>query len=72
MREQLVKEYRPSNQDVLREYEIKLRFLSRGMVISVGCKEIGFSDIKEGLDELNKYLTDPYEEQKKWNKILNR
>jgi hypothetical protein len=65
-------EYRPSNQDVLREYEIKLRFLSRGMVISVGCKEIGFSDVMEGIKELNKYVVAPYEEQKKWNKILNQ
>jgi hypothetical protein len=66
------KEYRLPNQQVLREYEIKLRFLSRGMIISVGCKEIAFSDVKEGLEELNKYLANPYEEQKKWNKILNQ
>jgi len=64
--------YIPSNQDVLREYEIKLRFLSRGMIISVGCKEIAFSDVKEGLEELNKYLINPYEEQQKWYEIFKK
>ena len=64
-------EYRPSNQEVLKEYEIRLKFLSRGMIISVGCKEIAFSETKEGLEELNKYLTNPHEEQQKWYKLLN-
>jgi len=65
------KEYKPSNQEVLKEYEIRLKFLSRGMIISVGCKEIAFSETKEGLEELNKYLTNPHEEQQKWYKLLN-
>ena len=64
-------EYRISDQEILREYEITLRFLSRGMIIRVGCKEIAFSDTKEGLEELNKYLTNPNEEQTKWRKLLN-
>ena len=64
-------EYKISDQEILREYEITLRFLSRGMVIRVGCKEIAFSDVKEGLEELNKYLTNPNQEQTKWRKLLN-
>jgi hypothetical protein len=64
-------EYKPSNQEVLREYEIRLKFLHRGMIVSVGCKDVAFSDTKEGLEELNKYLTNPYEEQQKWYKLLN-
>lgn len=64
-------EYKPSNQDILREYEIRLRFLNRGMIISVGCKDIAFSDTNEGLEELNKYLTNTHEEQQKWYKLLN-
>ena len=64
-------EYRISDQEILREYEISLRFLHRGMIIRVGCKEIAFSDTKEGLEELNKYLTNPNEEQTKWRKLLN-
>lgn len=64
-------EYKPSNLEVLKEYEIRLRFLNRGMIISVGCKDIAFSDIKEGLEELNKYFINPHEEQQKWYKLLN-
>ena len=64
-------EYRVSNQEILREYEIRLKFLSKGMIISVGCKEIAFSDTNEGLEELNKYLANPNEEQTKWRKLLN-
>lgn len=64
-------EYRVSDQEVLREYEIRLKFLSRGMIISVGCKEIAFSDIKEGLEELNKYFANPNQEQVKWRTLLN-
>jgi hypothetical protein len=40
------------------------------MVIHVGCQQIAFSDVKEGLDELNKYLESPFEEQQKWLKLL--
>lgn len=68
--ETMPEEYKPSRQKVLQEYEITLRFLSRGMVIHVGCQQIAFSDVKEGLDELNKYLESPYEEQQKWLKLL--
>jgi hypothetical protein len=64
-------EYRVSDQEILREYEISLRFLHKGMNIRVGCKEIAFSDTKEGLEELNKYLANPNEEQTKWRKLLN-
>lgn len=64
-------EHRISDQETLREYEICLRFLHRGMIISVGCKQVAFSDIKEGLEELNKYLSNPNEEQQKWRKLLN-
>lgn len=66
------KEYRPSRQELLRDYEINLRFLSgRGMVIKVGCKEIAFEDTNKGMEELAKYIENPYEEGKRWNKIFN-
>jgi hypothetical protein len=68
--ERMPEEYKPSRQKVLQEYEITLRFLSRGMVIHVGCQQIAFSDVKEGLDALNKYLESPFEEQQRWLKLL--
>ena len=67
----LSKEYRPSDNDILRQYEITLKYLSRGMIITIGCKQIAFSDNKEGLDALNAYINNPNEESDKWHKILN-
>jgi hypothetical protein len=66
------KEYRPSKQKALREYEINIRFLSRGCVVRVGCKEIAFEDVSNAMAQLNEYVTgDTYEAQKKWRKLLD-
>jgi hypothetical protein len=67
----LSKEYRPSDNDILRQYEITLKYLSKGMIITIGCKQIAFSDNKEGLDALNAYINNPNDESDKWHKILN-
>ena len=67
---ELKKEYIPKKQELLREYEIRLRFLSVGCVVGVGCKEIPFRDIKEAMDYLNKYVENPFEEGMKWREIF--
>lgn len=69
-RESYSKEYIPNKQQILREYGISIRFLSVGCIISVGCKEIPFTNVGEAMEELNKYVNNPYEEQKRWNKIF--
>ena len=69
--EKAVKEYRPSKTEALREYEIGIRFLNRGCVVRVGCKEIAFTNNDEAMIEINKYVNDPYETQKQWRKILD-
>ena len=65
-------EYRPKRQDLLREYELKVRFLSVGCVVSVGCKEIPFTTVDEAAAEIHDYLKDPYGSHKRWNDILNK
>ena len=66
------KEYRPSKQEALRDYEINIRFLSRGCIVKVGCKEIAFEDVSKAMDEINAYvLGDTYEAQKNWRKLLD-
>ena len=67
---ELKKEYIPKKQELLREYEIRLRFLSVGCLVSVGCKDIPFRDIKEAMDYINKYVENPYEEGMKWREIF--
>ncbi len=65
------KEYRMTDEQALRRYEITLRFLDRGMIVRVGCKEIAFSNSQEGIDALNKYISDPYNEQVRWEQSFN-
>jgi hypothetical protein len=64
-------EYRPSRIQVLQEYEIRIKFLSRGCIVSVGCKEIAFQDLSDAIHEINKYFTCPYETQQEWRNILD-
>jgi hypothetical protein len=66
----ILKEYRPSRGESLREYQINMRFLSVGVVVSVGCKEIAFTTIKEAMEAVNKYVESPYEEAKRWREIF--
>jgi len=66
----MMKEYRPKRQEVLREYELKIRFLSVGCVVSVGCKDIPFRSVKEAMEEVNKYVENPYEESKRWRELF--
>ena len=64
-------EYRPSNNEALREYEINIRFLNRGCVVGVGCKSIAFESVEKAMEEINNYVANPWEQQQKWRKILN-
>jgi len=65
-------EYKPSNHQALQEYEIKLRFLSRGCLVNVGCKSIAFETIESAMKELNEYVNNAYETQKKWKTLLDK
>ena len=59
-------EYKPSRMEALRDYQVGIKFLSIGCVISVGCKEIPFTTIKEGMKALNDYVINPVETRKIW------
>ena len=65
-----MEEYKPKKQELLREYEIRLRFLIVGCVVSVGCKEIPFRSVKEAMDCVNEYVENPFEEGMKWREIF--
>ena len=68
----MCEEHRPSKQEALRDFEINIRFLSRGCIVRVGCKEIPFEDVSKAMAELNEYVAkDTYEVQKKWRKLLD-
>ena len=67
---ELKTEYKPKKQEILKEYEIRLRFLSVGCVVGVGCKEIPFRSVKEAMECVNDYVNNPYEESKKWVELF--
>lgn len=66
------KEYRRPKQDLLREYELSIRFLSVGCVVRVGCKEIPFESVDRAMQEVDDYVRDPYASTEKWSKIFNQ
>jgi len=68
---ELTNEYVPSKQQALRDYDINIRFLSRGCIVKVGCKEIPFTNVGDAMVELNKYVSNPYEETKRWNIVFD-
>jgi hypothetical protein len=58
----------PSSQYFLQEYEINIKFMARGCVIRVGCKEIPFESVETAIAALNKYVQSPAESQEFWRK----
>jgi hypothetical protein len=66
------KEWRPRATDVLREYEVHIKFLSRGCIVSVGCREIAFENLEDAMKELNEYVTNPYDVMQKWQAIFDK
>jgi hypothetical protein len=65
-------EYKSTNQQLLlQQYEIRLQFLSRGCIVYVGCKSIAFESVETAMKELNYYVTNTYDSQKAWIKILD-
>jgi hypothetical protein len=60
----------PSRQYYLREYPIKIEFLSIGCIVTVGCKTIPFTSVDEAMKEINAYITNPSKEQQRWREIL--
>lgn len=68
---EMPKEYKPSKQQALSQYEINIQFMSRGCVIRVGCKTIPFSSTEEAIAELQKYFDNPYDVQQQWSNQLS-
>jgi hypothetical protein len=66
VQEDCVERYKPTKQEVLRNYRIEIEFLSVGCVIRVGCKSVPFSTVKEGMEALNAYVKDPIGLRKIW------
>lgn len=64
-------EYKPNQQELLREYEIQLQFLHRGCIVRVGCKSIAFETVESAMKEVNEYVNNTWDSQQRWRKLLN-
>ena len=68
MPQSMEKEWRPTRSESLRNHEVRIRFLTLGCLIEIGCKSIPFATIKEGMEALNEYVLKPYDTIQIWEK----
>ena len=61
----------PTSQQLLSEYEIRIRFLAKGCVVSVGCKELAFTSIEEAMISIQQYIDNPKGVGDYWKKEFN-
>ena len=66
-----VESYKPTNQQLLQQHEVRLQFLSRGCIVHVGCKSIAFESVERAMKDLNYYVTNTFESEKAWRIVLD-
>jgi hypothetical protein len=66
-----LKGYKPTNQQLLQQHEIRLQFLSRGCIVHIGCKSIAFESVERAMKDLNYYVTNTFESEKAWRIVLD-
>ena len=52
--------------DILKDYEVGIRFLDKGCLVNVGCKSLAFNTTEEMLEELKAYINSPSDTTKKY------
>ena len=65
-------EYKPTRIEALRNYNLSIRFLDRGVIATVGCKDIAFETISAFLKSFEAYMGDPYTVQQEWLKFFQQ
>ena len=60
-----------TKQQLLSDYEIRIRFLSKGCVVSVGCKEVAFSTVEEAMSSIQSYVESPEAVGGYWREQFN-
>ncbi len=60
-----------TKQQILQEYPIGIRFLSRGCVVEVGCKTIAFTTVEEAMQAIQYYVADPETVGEYWRGQFN-
>jgi hypothetical protein len=60
-----------TDQQVLREYEIRIQFLDLGCIVHIGCKSIAFDDPYKAIEEVKAYILNPKQVAPKWRGYFN-
>lgn len=63
------KQWKQPRNELLREWEVSIRFFNVGCVVNVGCQSFAFESIDKMMTELKFYVENPDEARVKWNKI---
>jgi hypothetical protein len=63
------KQWKQPRNEMLREFEINIKFFNVGCVVNVGCQSFAFESIDKMMTELKFYVEHPDEARVKWNKI---
>jgi hypothetical protein len=54
----------------LRNHDIQIKFLDRGCVVRIGCKEFAFESVEKAMVEIMAYTKDPIEFSKKYAPVV--
>jgi hypothetical protein len=60
-----------TRQQLLSDYKISIRFLSKGCVVEIGCKELAFSSAEEAMISIQEYVENPKEIGDYWRGQFN-
>jgi hypothetical protein len=60
-----------TDQQILKEYEIRIQFLDLGCIVNVGCKSIAFDDPYKAIEEVKAYILNPKQVAPKWRGYFN-
>ncbi len=60
-----------TGQQVLQQHEIRIRFLDKGCIVSLGCKDVAFGDTELAIDAVSEYVNNPKVMSKKWREKFN-
>ncbi len=60
-----------TDQQILKEHEIRIQFLDFGCIVNVGCKSIAFDDPYKAIEEVKAYILNPKQVAPKWRGYFN-
>lgn len=60
-----------TDQQVLKEHEIRIQFLDMGCIVNVGCKAVAFNNTYEAIEKVKEYILNPKEASAIWRKQFN-